>query len=227
MTDGDGASVDSRSGEEAIKDATSLDGDPAKVREFYDDWAEKYDRDVADEEYSGPEYIVEFFSTRLRESAQQVDPQDRHLEILDAGCGTGLIGVALKARGYQTIDGFDLAPSMVAKAGKTGAYRSLRSGVDMTRKMGAYGDGCYDAVVCCGVFTHGHVPPSSLLELARVAEPGGWLVVSTRVSYCDATGFESVCRSLAEEGRLRIASAAMNGPYTADEGAHYWAFEVC
>lgn len=227
MSEGDGTPVDPGSGEEAIGAAMSLDFDPSNVKKFYEGWSGKYDEDVASEGYSGPEYLAKFFSACRRESPQQVDPQDRDIEILDAGCGTGLVGVALRGLGYRTIDGFDLAPSMVARAGETGVYRSLLSGIDMTREIRDYGDDRYDAVVCCGVFTHGHVPPSSLIELARLVEPGGWLVVSARSSYCETSGFESVCLSLVGDGRLRIAGTAMDAPYLEEEAAHYWAFQVC
>ncbi|GAA1284802.1 MULTISPECIES: hypothetical protein [Streptomyces] len=53
----------------------------------------------------------------------------------------------------------------VAEARKTGIYRSLTAGVDMTGELPELEDSTYDiSVSCgvCGVFTLGHVPPSGL-----------------------------------------------------------------
>ncbi|MFI8788955.1 hypothetical protein [Streptomyces sp. NPDC055105] len=50
----------------------------------------------------------------------------------------------------------------VAEARKTGIYRSLTAGVDMTGELPELEDSTYDVSVSCGVFTRGHVPPSGL-----------------------------------------------------------------
>jgi len=55
-------------------------------------------------------------------------------EILDAGCGTGLVGVALAERGARSIDGVDLSPGMIAKAKETGVYRRLAP-ADLSRPL--------------------------------------------------------------------------------------------
>ncbi|WP_254564971.1 class I SAM-dependent methyltransferase [Oscillatoria sp. HE19RPO] len=213
---------------DAIKEAHALSGIPGKIRGYYNKWAPTYNRDVFNEKYLGPEYIVDYFARlESHNGIQVVDSSDRHIEILDAGCGTGLVGVALHRKGYHNIDGFDLSPRMIQKAEKTGVYRSLNSSIDMTRKNKAYKDNQYDATICCGVFTLGHVPPTALLELIRVTKPGGWVVVSTRKSYYESSDFQKVCDGLQEEGKVKLLSYEMNSPYIIEEGAHYWGFVVC
>ncbi len=63
-----------------------------------------------------------------------IDLIDRENKILDAGCGTGLVGIALKQKGYESVDGFDLSEEMIKVAAATGVYKSLNSGIDMTKK---------------------------------------------------------------------------------------------
>lgn len=211
---------------DAIKEAHNLSGDSGKIGEYYDKWSGAYDRDVSNEAYAGPEYIVNYFAS-LKSDKATVDSGDRNLEILDAGCGTGLVGIFLKQKGYRQVDGFDLSEKMVEKAQATDAYRTLNGGIDMTQKNEVYKDNQYDAILCCGVFTLGHVPPDSLSELIRIAKPGGLIVVSTRKSYYDSTDFQAVCDRFVAEGKIKRVSNQMDGPYIAEEGAHYWAFAVC
>jgi len=213
---------------DAIKEAHGLSGNSQKIQTYYDQWSIAYDRDVSNEQYSGPQFMADYLaSLKSGNGLKIIDLSDRGIEILDAGCGTGLVGIALKQKGYQNIDGFDLSAKMVEQAQLTGAYNSLDGGVDMTKKIETYKDNRYDAIVCCGVFTLGHVPPTALLELIRITKPHGCVIVSTRKSYYDSTNFQEACDSLQQEGKARLISHVKNGPYIAEEGAHYWAFAVC
>jgi SAM-dependent methyltransferase len=45
--------------------------------------------------------------------------------ILDAGCGTGLAGQILAARGYRNVEGLDLSAGMLREAGKKARYAAL------------------------------------------------------------------------------------------------------
>ncbi len=213
---------------DAIKGAHVLSGDPEKIQEYYDQWANAYNSDVSNEEYTGPKFIANFLATLKSDNGlKAIDASNPNIQILDAGCGTGLVGIVLKHKGYQNVDGCDLSPGMAEKARSTGAYNVLESGVDLTKINEAYEDNQYDATVCCGVFTLGHVPPTALSELIRITKPGGWVVVSTRKSYYDSTNFQEVCDRYQQEGKVKLVNHVKDGPYIAEEGAHYWAFAVC
>jgi 2-polyprenyl-3-methyl-5-hydroxy-6-metoxy-1,4-benzoquinol methylase len=216
-----------RSGFDAIKDAHQLSGDPEQIQMYYDKWAGDYDRDVLSEEYIAPNYIAYYLHTITGDQDREiVNTRDRNIKILDAGCGTGLVGLSLKEKGYKNIDGCDLSERMVQRAKERGAYNNLESGIDLTRENEAYDQNQYDATVCCGVFTLGHVPPTALLELIRVTRPGGVILVSTRKSYSDSADFEEVCQRYEREGKVKLMSEVRDGPYIRGEGAHYWAFQV-
>ena len=213
---------------DAIKEAHTLSGDPEKIQEYYDKWAVAYNHDVSNEEYTAPKYIVDLLASLKGENGlKNIDASDHNIQVLDAGCGTGLVGIVLKQKGYHHLDGCDLSEGMVEKAGSIGAYNTLESGIDLTQKNEVYEDNKYDATLCCGVFTLGHVPPTALLELIRITKPGGWVVVSTRKSYYDSTNFQEVCDRYQQEGKVRLVNHVKDGPYIAEEGAHYWAFAVC
>ncbi|MGK7873136.1 MAG: class I SAM-dependent methyltransferase [Xenococcaceae cyanobacterium] len=212
---------------DAIKEAHKLSGNPEDIKQYYDRWSGTYNQDVANEDYCGPDYITAYFDLLPKQNGKFLNLRNPAIEILDAGCGTGLVGFALRRKGYHNIDGFDLSYGMVEEAEKTRAYRTLTGGCDMTQPIEAYADSSYDAAISCGVFTLGHVPPTALEEMIRLTKPGGLVVVSTRKSYYDSSDFQEVCHRLQAENKVKLVSSIIDGPYIAEEGAHYWAFRVC
>ena len=207
-------SDDKISENDAIDAALRLDGDPRKVREYYESWAKDYEADVDSADYSGP-------AIAARLLPQYLVPGDARL--LDAGCGTGLVGRELGALGYSGIDGFDLSESMAQRASQTGCYREVRGGVDIMRADEIYPPD-YDAVVSIGVFTLGHVPAAALEVLVDLARPGGILLLSTRTHYYDETDFRDVVERLLAAGTLELLQCLRDAPYNRDGGAHYWVF---
>ena len=204
------------SANDAIDEALRLDGDPERVNAYYEDWARDYNRDVASAGYSGPS-----ISARL---LQQHRPET-DIELLDAGCGTGLAGIELQALGYRRIDGFDLSESMAAEARATGCYREVRGDIDMMRASQSYAGAAFDAVLSVGVFTLGHVPPEALLELLQLTRCGGLLVLSTRSQYYEQTGFQQLIDELRDDGRIELREVLENAPYNHDGDGHYWVLE--
>ena len=141
---------------------------------------------------------------------------------LDAGCGTGLAGVEMKRRGFGVIDGFDLSKEMTDCAEETGAFRDLKSGVDLNIDQPNVFSRQYDLLVCCGVLTLGHVEPEAMRRLAEYLRPGGIMIVSTRNSYLEDGAFAKAHARLKEEGCYREIACLPNAWYIAEEGAHYW-----
>lgn len=98
------------------------------------------------------------------------------LEILDAGCGSGPLTEALRAKD-AVVSGFDLSPAMVELARE-------RLGEDADVKvadLGAplpYPDDKFDMVVASLALHYVEDWESALAELRRVLKPGGRLLVS-------------------------------------------------
>lgn len=91
--------------------------------------------------------------------------------VLDAGCGTGRVGVELAAAGWDgTLVGFDLPAGMLAVAAETAHHERL---VQASLTELPLGDESVDAVIATGVFTHGHVRSESFPQVLRVVRPGG------------------------------------------------------
>ncbi len=126
---------------------------------------------------------------------------NRDARILDAGAGTGLLGVALVEDGFTRLDGLDLSPAMLAEAARKGAYGELTEA-----RLGErlpYETGAYDAVVSSGVLTTGHAPAASLDELVRITRPGGHVVFTLR-SDRTPPGYDAKIAELLEAGRWEL-----------------------
>ncbi|MER9202308.1 class I SAM-dependent methyltransferase [Mesorhizobium sp. M0933] len=212
-----------QSARERMKASHALDGDAVRLADLYRGWASAFDLDQGRIGYCGPMIVAE-----LAGAAQTayLAGQRNAIAILDAGCGTGLVGVELDRLGFRLIDGFDLSEEMAEKARQTGVYRHVRGDVDLNRRLSDYSSASYDLTVCCGVLTLGHVQPHGLRELARVTRPNGFVIASTRKSYAETTSFEDQVRHLQDEGVLILAQCLRNGRYVAEEDAHYWVFQV-
>lgn len=182
-------------GSPLIERAYSL-SDPDEARALYDEWAGTYDDDLASDSQG---YVAPAVAADAVASASGVDG-----EILDAGCGTGLVGVALAERGARSIDGVDLSPGMLAKAKETGVYRRLAP-ADLSRPLPVSADS-YDVVVCVGTLTHGHVGPAAFGEFVRLARPGGAIVATVLDDIWDSGGYRAEVDRLAQMAMVELVS---------------------
>lgn len=180
--------------------STSVD----EMKAIYDDWAASYDKELAeaDQDYVGPAVAAIHVARALA-----ADRIPETTTILDAGCGTGLVGVELARRGARLIDGVDLSPGMLRVAERTGAYRALEP-VDLSAPL-ARPDGAYDVVVCVGTMTQGHVGPAALDEFVRVVRPGGFVVATILGSIWEPEGYEGRVKKLVAEGKANFVSAEL------------------
>lgn len=164
---------------------------------LYDEWAATYDDDVTSQDYVGPMYV-----------AQAALRSDNYKKgwILDAGCGTGLVGELLARGGAMTIDGLDLSPAMLKIAEKTGVYRSLDA-ADLTRQVDKP-DGTYDIITCAGTFTEGHVGPEpALREFVRITKSNGIIVATVLDKIWLSGGYKAEVEKLEAEGLVKVISA--------------------
>lgn len=111
---------------------------------IYDKWAATYNDEVGYEaqNYVAPVLVAQVSLKSSNNPANSV--------ILDAGCGTGLVGQALAMAGAKAIDGLDLSSAMLTVAKQTGAYRNLAQ-ADLTRRI-EKADETYDIATCVGTF---------------------------------------------------------------------------
>lgn len=180
---------------------------PDEARLLYDDWATSYERDNLVKGYRLPWMAAAFAARHLKQGAGP---------ILDAGCGTGLVGEALSVLGFGPIFGCDLSPEMMDLARSRGVYAALDS-QDLGQPM-PYPDHHFAAFTCTGCYGPGHAPPESLLELVRVTRVGGIGIFSLAEVGPSAQRFAPIIRGLIDDGRWRLkAKPPAFRPYVIDE----------
>ncbi|RWO48402.1 MAG: methyltransferase domain-containing protein [Mesorhizobium sp.] len=192
------------------------------LTQYYRDRTDTYDLCFGRQGYCGPIVVAELAAAM---QTAYLAKERAVITILDAGCGTGLVGVELQRLGFLLIDGFDLIEEMAEKARQTRIYRHVQGDVDLNGPLSDYSNASYDITVCCGVFTHRHARPDRLGELARVTRPNGFVIASIRKSYAEATSFEDEVRRLQDAGVLMPTHCLRDARYD-DEDAHYWVFQV-
>ena len=140
---------------------------------------------------------------------------NKKAKILDAGCGTGLVGDILYNKNYKNIVGIDFSQEMLNRALKKNVYQSLSLG-DLTQKL-HFEDHTFDAVICAGTFTCGHVGPEALSEMIRIIKNGGYISFTVRKQEWEASPYEKIIKDLENSG-LWIQIERHTSEYNTQEG---------
>lgn len=139
--------------------------DPAGVAALYDDWvATRYDADLARWSYDAPARIAELVAGLLDHDGD--DNGDG--AILDAGCGSGLVGVELDGRSVGRVIGGDFSLESVEVARARGVDDDVVQ-LDLNAPLN-FGDAEFRAVVNAGVFTYLTASESTNRKLLRVVD---------------------------------------------------------
>lgn len=161
--------------------------DRQELANRYDEWASEYEDDLVDP--GGPRESVALLTKYV---------PSRHARILDAGCGTGLVGSLLAKQGYDNLEGLDLSTGMLEQARQKRCYRNLTQQA-LGEKLD-FSDHGFDAVVSVGVFVCGHAPSSSFVELIRITKPGGHILFTLRPEFYEGTDFKATMSALEAQG---------------------------
>lgn len=187
------------------------------VTRFYDDWAGRYDDDLIDWSYEAPDVAARL----LMEHGAGMS------HVLDAGCGTGLVGRALRRAGYDSdLVGIDVSSASLDQAAATGAYGSTLVG-DLQQRL-AFDDNAFSGLICVGVMTYVPDVNAAWREFARVVSSDGVVVVTQREDLWDERNCRSVIDDLAAAGvwtPIEVTGARPylpgNDQYTDEIGVHY------
>ena len=160
--------------------------DLVELEHIYKNWAKKYEDDVINlAGYVGHLITSELLLSYLRNT---------QAKILDAGCGTGLVGEMLNKNNFKNLIGVDFSQEMLNIAKQKNVYQSLEL-VDLTKNLD-YEDSLFDAIVCAGTFTCGHVGPEALIEMVRITKKGGYICFTVRKQEWEASPYKEIIDNL-------------------------------
>ena len=118
---------------------------------------------------------------------------NKNSKILDAGCGTGLVGIELKKYGYSNIEGVDFSQNMLDLVPQ-GIYKKTEK-VDLNKPL-KFKTNMYDVIMCVGTFTYGHVKPQALDELIRITKNNGFICFTINEGIYEECGFDNKIKEL-------------------------------
>ena len=183
------------------------------VMKYYDKWGKrnKYDKDMVEWNYTGPQETVNIFKKHTL---------SKDIKIFDAGCGTGLVGIELKKFGYTNIDGADLSKKLLDLIPK-GFYNKLEQ-IDLNKPLNKKNN-IYDAVLCVGTFTFGHVKPPALDELIRVVKNKGLICFTVNEGIYEEYGFDKKIKELSDNKAWGIKEFFKSN-YIASKNVNAWLY---
>ncbi|MEQ8393496.1 MAG: class I SAM-dependent methyltransferase [Thalassospira sp.] len=187
---------------ESAADLTRMsDASPEDLAAYYDKWAGSYDTDLPKMGYDAP----------MRAAAiMQGQGVALDAPILDAGCGTGLTGLALADLGYRDITGIDISLESLQAAEAKGVYRHLKKR-DMNKPL-AFGDNGFGAVQCIGTLTYVREVRKLFAEFCRVVKRGGIISFTQRADLYDGA-FAKAIQATVRAGLWEQVSHSDPMPY--------------
>ena len=148
-----------------INDVSNLDPE-----EYYDKMANEYNNVVVEKwGYKMPQEVTKCLLT---------NNISKDLNILDLGCGNGLVGEELYKNGYVDITGVDISDKMMDMARKTGSYKNVLKS-DLSKEL-PFDENSYSVLVCVGTTTY--LDPSVLHDWCKVIKKGGYLIFTHKTA---------------------------------------------
>ena len=157
-----------------------------ELLKYYQDWTDnnQYNKDMVDWNYIAPKETVSILKKYVF---------NKNSKILDAGCGTGLVGIELKKYGYSNIEGVDFSQNMLDLVPQS-IYKKIEK-INLNKAL-KFKDNIYDVIMCVGAFTYGHVKPQALDELIRITKNKGFICFTINEGIYEEYGFDNKIKEL-------------------------------
>lgn len=146
---------------------------------LFDEFAANFDQNLAELDYRVPTLVANLINSVMERPATQYD-------ILDAGCGTGLLAADLKPFA-QNLTGVDLSTGMLKKAEDRNLYDHLIQD-DLTRFLSGQKH-AWDLVVCADTLCYFGQLDEIFNLLARAVRKSGILISSFERSKNGVQGY--------------------------------------
>ncbi|KPQ09690.1 MAG: putative methyltransferase (contains TPR repeat) [Saliniramus fredricksonii] len=141
------------------------------VRTLFDRYAGAFDAHLTGQlEYRAP--------AQISDALDRLAPGRRFASCLDLGCGTGLMGAAIRERAAY-LTGLDIAPAMVAKAAEKRIYDALVV-AELTEFLAGQSEDTHDLILAADVMVYIGDPAQVLAGAVRALRPGGLFVFSVQ-----------------------------------------------
>ena len=173
------------------------------VESVFDGYAEKFDTHLQQVlNYEAPEKLVALVTQHSTPSTE------KKWRVLDLGCGTGLVGLAIAPFARQLV-GVDLSVKMLEKAHARNLYQRLER-ADLLTMMQSEKASSYDVIIAADVFIYLGKLDEIISEVKRLLCPGGVFAFSieTLVALSNEEASQGVQREYQLENTGRYTHSA-------------------
>ncbi len=140
------------------------------VEKVFDGYADRFDTHLQQVlKYDVPEKLVALVM-------QHLNPPEKKWNVLDLGCGTGLVGLAIAPFARQLV-GVDLSVRMLEKSHARHIYHRLER-LDLLMMMQNEQASSYDVIIAADVFIYLGKLEEIIREIKRLLSPGGVFALS-------------------------------------------------
>lgn len=125
--------------------------------------------------YNQEQVVYGISSMRKKKIFEMIDSHGRPVDILDIGCGIGLLGKELRRKGNK-VSGVDISRFSIEKAKKNLDAAFV---CDIQNEKLPFPEGTFDVVLFTEVIEHLPFPEKTMIEISRVLRHGGFAVITT------------------------------------------------
>ncbi len=145
----------------------------------FDRFANSFDKKLKHLQYQAPELVAGALQKLFP------DPTINSLAILDAGCGTGLCGPLVRPLA-RYLEGVDLSPGMLEKAGERGGYDALIA-AELTAFMTSKNE-AYEVIISADTLCYFGQLEEVSAAAAGALKPGGFFIFTVEKTSDNAVG---------------------------------------
>ncbi|CAG0880971.1 unnamed protein product [Cyprideis torosa] len=153
-----------------VNDSTTQE----QTKEFYSQWAQKYEDDMAKTKYNGPEIIKQTFLSL---------DVPKTIKILDVLGGTGLVAQKLREAGCTNIDALDGSADMLRVGKEKGRFNETHCAIIGRGRRSNIPDETYELQTSSGSWAPGHMYTDAFDELIRIMKKYGIFIWIRRNGY--------------------------------------------
>jgi predicted TPR repeat methyltransferase len=171
---------------------------PAYVTNLFDQYAGRFDRELVESlRYNAP--------ALLRAALDRVAGGRRYSRVLDLGCGTGLMGEAIRDKADELV-GVDLSKNMIAAASRKKIYERLIVG-DLLESLAAE-TASFDLILAADVFVYLPDLKPVFVAAARKLSADGLFGFTVETHDDEGAILRETLRFAHSEEHLRLAAKA-------------------
>lgn len=168
------------------------------IAEHYNDLSAHYEQIYLRAGWHDPLKCAELAKTCVGDAAP-------NSEVMDMGCGTGLVGQYLKEKDFTKVVGIDASAGMIEKAKEKQSYSELHElflGRPDTFPKEFHNR--FDVITASGILAEGHLDNKVFDEMLMALKVGGYAVFATRTMYLTQYNYIEKINELNQTGKWKL-----------------------